>query len=305
MGLFSGGGLITKVTDTVGLTDSGAAEEAAGQQNAYMQKVLAQLEKIELPDIEKQRIALQLPKIVGQLQAIEQGDTALGDIAEEAPELAQAKMNALRALSERGEVGLTEEDKVAFNQARREIDQDAAARNASILQSMARRGMQDSGSGIAAQLLASQSSAQQASEAGDRLTSNAIQARRDALAKSAEVASGISQQQYGRDAATAQARDQISQFNILNQRDVAARNLAEKQRLNENQTALRNEQQMYNTGLQQQKFSNEMAKAGASGGAITNIANMYGQRAQAQAQKDSQTIGALAGIGAAFAGKPG
>lgn len=295
------GGIVSKVTDTVGLTDTGAAEAAANQQSSYMNRVLAQLEKIDLPDIEKQRIALQLPKLVGELQSIDQEKTAFEDIREEDPELQQAKLEALRGLTERGREGLTTEDKLAFKELRGQVAEDEAARAASTLQAMARRGAQDSGMALMNQLSSSQQATQRAEQAGDRLASQALQSKRDALSQSANLAGNISQDKYNRDLNLARAEDARQNFNIQNQRIVQAANLQSKQDIANRSTDLRNQQQMYNTGLQQQQFQNEMSKAGATGGAMGNLASMYGQQAQAQAQRDASIIGAGAQLGSAFA----
>lgn len=292
------GKVVSKVTDAVGLTDSKAAQRASGQADAYMAQVLKRLDDVDIPDIEKQRIALALPELVGELEAQQLEESAMEEIALD-PRLREAKYANLQQLMDiADEGGLSLEDKIAFDQVRRQAAADEKAAQDSILQSMAQRGALDSGAQLAAQLSRSQAGADRASQEGDRLALSSAQGRRDALERSTRAAGDIEAAEFARQAQVKSAGDVINKFNTMLQNQTAAQNLANRQRIAENQVALRNQQQMYNKGLQQQQFENRMRKAGATSGAIQNQAQMAQQRAQAQSQADAQTMGGLMTAGA-------
>lgn len=286
---------ISKVTDAVGLTDTKAgsgAMQAAQQQQA---EVLRRLDAVNLPDIDKMRIALEMPELVGQLEAEDLGPSALESISLD-PQLREAQMSALSEMRELAEQGLSEGDLAAARMLRRDVAADNQARQAQILDSMEQRGTLDSGLALAAQLDASQRANQEQMEGADRLAMQAAENRRNALLQQSSMASNIRGADYSQAADAARARDVINQFNVQNRADVGGRNLAAKQSVSDQQTALRNQQQMYNKGLEQQQFENKLRKAGAAGGALNNMAATSMAQGQAQAQAANQFLPAAGNI---------
>lgn len=292
------GGAVKGITDAVGITSSDDKKymnQAAGLSREQIQM----LKEIDLPDYEKMRLALELPELAGLLEAEQLGDSAMEDIRID-PRFREAQMRALAELEERGRVGLTPEDRARLSEITRETDAAEQARQKGILQSMAERGQLDSGAQLIAQLQSSAASSTDARRQGEQLAAQAAAARRQALDQAGNLAGDISQQQFGQQSQQASARDAIQQFNLGQRANIAQQNLAARQNIENQQTALRNQQQMYNKGLEQQRFQDELAKTGATGGAMQNLAGVYGQQAQNVSAGNQATIGGLATIGGAI-----
>lgn len=274
------GKIVSGITQGLGLSaDPNAGAGASAASGAQIAAAVKDIENLEIPDIEKQKLQLQLMSEAGYLDAEELGDSAYEDISLD-PRLRDAQMQALEELRERGEVGLTAEERAQREELRRGAAADAQAQQQAILQQMNERGALDSGSQLAAQLAAQQGSYDRASQEALDLAAANESARRDALQAAASSAGQIRSQDYGEQSQAAQARDAIRQFNAQNRQNVAQTNLGIKQQ----DVGLRNQQQMYNKGLQQQQFENEMAKTGLLTNARMGQASNLMQQSQAQAQ---------------------
>jgi hypothetical protein len=279
--------------DLFGGGDAGAEEMR--KSNELMRDNIARLEAIGIPTIEAQKIALQSPELVGQLEAEVLGPSAMQGIQED-PRLRAAQMSALEEVSGLAKTGLGAEDIAALNQIRRQAAGMAQAQKATTLQQMQERGLADSGSNLIAQLQAGQAASDMAAQQGDRLAAEAAAARRQALGQQASMASQMSQQQLALAGQKASAADVINQFNTQNRQGVNAQNLAARQNIANQQAATKNQQELYNKGLIQQQFQNQMAKATGVTGAQTNLANIYGQQAGAAQQAQQAGTGALLNV---------
>lgn len=294
-------GLLTGITDTLGLTDSGAAERSMDKATGLTKKQMQLLEAIDLPDVEKMRIALEAPELIGQLAAEQLGPSALEDVSTD-PRLAGMQMEALQAMQDRAESGLTQADKYDIEEALGQAAGQERAQRASIEQEMARRGMADSGQGLMMKLQAQQASANQGRKQSMDIARQAAQQKQAALQQMGQMAGQMEGQQFNRAAQVASAKDRIAAANAANRQTVAGQNLAARQSIENQRAALANQQQMYNKGLAQQQFQNQLAKAGAQGQAAGNLANMYSGQAQAQAGADAATMQTIGNLGAAFIG---
>lgn len=277
--------------------DRGAGMAEMQEAVQLQKQAVEEFKKIGIPDVEAQKLALEVPELVLSSEDERILKSAMEKI-EEDPRLRQTQLEALEELETRGEEGFTEEDRARYEALRRRAGEDEEARQASILQSMAERGALDSGAQLAAQLSSSQEAAQRQAEMGEQMAGEAAAARRDALAQAAQVAGGMSAQDYSRDMNLAQARDQIARFNAaVAQRDTAARR---QQGLLEAETA--NVQQRHNKGLIQQQFLNQLNRArgiqGASQGAAQSLTNMGSARAKAEQSR----AGAVRGLVGAVTG---
>jgi hypothetical protein len=286
----------------------GSAGKSEMEKATKLQKdSIARLEALGIPSIEAQRIALEAPELVGQLEAEILGPSALESVSVD-PRLRQAQMQALEQMSGLADVGLGAEDRAAFNELRRGASAQAQAQAQSVLQNAAAQGTLDSGSALAAQLMAGQQSADRMSQEGDRLAANAAAARRQALQSKAQFASQLGQQDFSQKATSAQARDAINQFNTQNRQNVAGTNLANRQSIANQGTATRNQQEMYNKGLLQQDFQNRLSKATGTNQAAGNLAQTYAGQGQAAAQgQANMTTGLLSTgmqLGAAAMARP-
>lgn len=272
----------------------GKPKDKSGQ---YMGKALRQqrqaaklFKDIDLPDIEKMKLALEAPELILSGEEDRLRDTELENIMTDS-RLRDSQMEALRELEERGEEGLTPEDRARFNALRREVAGDEQARQSSILQQMAQRGALDSGSQLAAQLSSNQQSTQRAAEAADRLAAEAASGRRQALQQAAQTAGALRSQDYGEQSAVARAKDEIARFNAgVSARDTEARRQQETSRAN-----IANQQQMFNKQLGQRQFENQMTKAGAQAGALSGAGNLYARQAAMQKPEASKFATGLAG----------
>jgi hypothetical protein len=263
--------------------------------NKLMQDNIARLEAIGIPTIEAQRIALQTPELVGQLEAEVMGPSRFEEIQAD-PRLQAAQMAALEEVSGLAKTGLGAEDRAALNEIRRQAAGMAQAQKATTLQQMQERGLGDSGASLIAQLQSGQAASDMAAQQGDRLAAEAAAARRQALGQQASMASQMSQQQLALAGQKASAADVINQFNTQNRQGVSAQNLAARQNIANQQAANRNQQEMYNKGLIQQEFQNRMAKATGVTGQQTNLASAYAQQGAAAQQAQQAGTGALLNV---------
>jgi hypothetical protein len=295
--------MLKQVFDAVGLTDSGASAKSMKQATALTREQMKRLDAIDLPDIEKMRIALQNPELIGLLETEQLGPSALEGITTD-PRLKADMMAALEGLRERANTGLTEQDKFAMEELMGQVGAQEKSQRASIEQEMARRGTQDSGTALMAKLQGSAGGANNARQQAMQMAAQGQQQRMAALQGLGQQSSQMQAQDFAQQGQVASARDTIAQANAMNRQNVAAQNLAARQNIENQRANLSNQQQMYNKGLYQQQFQNELSKAGAQGQATGNLAGMYAQQAGAQAQADAAVMGGMFNLGAAFVPRP-
>jgi len=277
--------------------DSGKSEMK--EANKLMRDNIARLEAIGIPTIEAQRIALESPELVGLLEAEALGPSRFEEIQMD-PRLQAAQMAALEDISGIVEAG-------GFDAATRLNLEQGLGRVAGAEQARLQQLREDptlgQGQRLALQAQAVQGSGQAGRDVALQSAAQAQQARMAALGQQANLASGIQQQQLGLAGQKASAADAINQFNTQQRMNVQSSNLAARQALANQAAATRNQQEMYNKGLIQQQFQNEMAKATGVTGGQTALANLYGQQAaaaqQAQQAMTGSLIGAAGTIGAA------
>lgn len=295
-----------------------AKESAAARAQAadFTNKAIAALEKVGIPSVEAQKIALENPAMVfNYVPELEQEFPELKSQFEQVqadPRLKAEQAKALEGLSQRAEGGLTPDDIAQIENIKRNVAGQARAQDASIMQNMEQRGIGGSGAELMARLAASQQAAQQASLDSQQLASLDYQAKIDALMQLGNLAGSQREQAYQEEAQKATALDRMKELNQAARYDVQGRNVAAKntaslgrqelaQQLENQRAATANQEQMYNKQLQQQRFENEMAKAGAASSAYTGAAQgalQAGQTAAANKAAMWQGIG-QAGMGGA------
>lgn len=285
-----------------------AGKSEMKQANRLMRDNIARLEAIGIPTIEAQRIALEAPELVGVLEAEQLGPSRFEEV-EMDPRLQAAQMAALEDVSGIAKTGLGAQDRLALEEIKRQAAGQAQAQKATALQQMQERGLGDSGASLIAQLGAGQAAADTAAMQGMRQAAQAQQARMAALGQQGSMAAQMQGQGLQLAGQKASAADAIAQFNAQNRQNVSSQNLANRQRIAEAGAATRNQQQMYNQGLIQQRFQNEMARATGVTGAQTNLANMYAQQgaasAQGQATQNAAILGGVTGLAGAGIGAYG
>lgn len=287
----------------------------SGKASKLMGQAVDEFRKIGVPDIASQRILLEQLVSQGELspqqaETILQEQSSLGSYSAD-PRLRDAQLAALGQLQNIGaEGGLTAMDRAALQEAN--MGQDARARGAreAILQNMAARGMSGSGQELIAQLTGQQAQAQQGALTGLQTGALARQRALDAILGAGQLGGQMEEAQFGQAAQKAEAQDIINRFNAANRQQVMnqnvmdrnramAANLANRQDIANQNVGLRNQQQMHNKGLIQQRFQNQMQRAGGMAGALGNQA----QLAQAQGGQIMGLVGgALQAGGSALGG---
>jgi len=282
----------------MGKKGDGGAGAARAAAQANLEKAIQDIEALQIPDIEKQKLQLQLMSDAGFLEAEQLGREE--EISVD-PRLRQAQMDALSQLRERGQTGLTEEDKAVQDIMLRDVSAQEQAGQKAIMQGMAERGALDSGAQLAAQLGSQQSSYTRAANQASQNAIAAAEARRQALSQAGNMAQGMEATQFGQGQSERSYRQAIDQFNLQNRQDIAAKNLGIRQQ----DVGLRNQEQMYNKGLLQQQFENEKSIAAMKANARIGQATQQQQQADALARANamkpglfqSAATGAAAGAG--------
>lgn len=293
-------GLISGITDALGLTDSGAVEDSIKKAEAATKEQLARLNAIDIPDIEKQRILLENPELMGQLDTEQLGSSALEEISLD-PKAREAQLNALQSLQQYADEGMSDADKFGMEQMLGQVSAATKSNQANIEADMARRGMDSSGASLMSKINAQQSGANTAREQAMQQAAQGQQNRMNALNQLANQSSAMQSQDYSRQANVASAKDAIAQANAANRYQTNATNLAAKQSIENQRANMANQQETFNKGLIQQQFGNEITKATGQNQASGQLANMYSNQAQSQAAADAATTGAVFGLGAKLA----
>jgi hypothetical protein len=283
-----------------------AGKSEMKEANRLMRDNIARLEAIGVPTIEAQRIVLESPELVGMLEAEALSPSRFEEISMD-PRLQAAQMAALEDIT-----GVTEAG--GFDAQTRLALEEGLGRVAGAEQARLQQLREDptlgQGQKLALQAQAVQGAGQGGRDVALQTAAQAQQARMAALGQQANLASGMQQQQLGLAGQKASAADAIAQFNTQQRMGVQSQNLASRQAIANQAAATRNQQEMYNKGLIQQQFQNEVAKAGGVTGAQSSLANLYGQQAAAAQQAQQAQTGAILGAagtvaGAAFGGPSG
>lgn len=291
-----------------------AAQEAADAMKQMYGQYIAKLDAVGLPPDQSAAIILQQYQQAGQLtpeleQLIQASASEYNNIKTN-QQLRDIQNQALQRMTQLGRAGLTPDERAQMRQAQAQVAQQGQATQQAIIQNLAARGQAGGGAEIAARLGASQSAAQQMSEAADRASGIGAQRALQAIASSGSMGSQMEQQQYSQEAQRAQAADVMNRFNFeaqigRQQRNVAASNLAQSANL-QNLQRIRDmnvqqaNQELYNQQARQRQYwTDKLAYAQSYGAPL-------GAMGQAQAQAAQQIGQAGAnmwqGIGQAITG---
>ncbi len=305
-------GLASLAGGLIGSSEASDEREAAERARLA---ALAEYEGINVPTIEEQMLSLMGPEFVGDYEAQQEqysGDVenALAQISLD-PQYLEKQLQSLEGIGEYTEGNLTKADRGALRQVGRQVSGQDQARQQALLQEFARRGQDVEGSGLefAARRQSSQDAAQRQAEQSDRVAQMAQQRALQALGQQATMAGNVRGQDFSEQARIKQAQTAIDQFNRQNQQSLAGRNidrtnqaslrnLQERQRLAEQETATRNYEQEANRGLIQQRFGNELNLAAGRAGQQAGVAKSADQAAARTGQMWS---GIGTGIGTGFA----
>lgn len=196
------------------------------------------------------------------------------------PAARAAQQQALASLMQSGTDGYGIEDRAATNNALAETNANAAGRAGALQNQMQARGMGGSGFALAAQLANNQNAAQTSSLAGMNAAAGSRQRALQAMQAGGSLASNIRGQSFDEGAKKAAAQD-----------DINARNAAMRQQAN-----------LYNSGLQQTGFEDQAQVAGMKSGALQNAAQASQGR---QRDKMSQAMAMQQGLMQGMSAIPG
>lgn len=272
---------------------------------------------IQDPNYEEMRLKLEQLKQMGLLtpemeNSIMQGGSALDSYTED-PRLRQAELDALGQLSKiSNEGGMDAQARLGQEQARMSAQQQARGSRDANMMNAAQRGVAGSGLEFTSNQMADQNAANTSYMAGLQNAAAANERDMAALNGLSNVGGQMRTQDFSQAQAKAKAMDDISRFNTeaqqsVQQRNVSARNAAQESNLKESQriadqnTMLRNQEQQYNNSLQQQKFDNSMQKAQGAAGLVGNQVNAINAQGQAAANLWGGIGKGLSAAGSAYA----
>lgn len=264
------GQLIEFFINVLGQSRSDAERNAAKmiQQDAYFNQL-----NIDTPELQQADLFLQ-------------DDAGISKFTEDG-RLRDYQMRALEGLGDVvAQKGETDEDRAAYNRARQEAGSiDVGLRGAAEQQASA-RGALGSTAGYVGSLMGAQAATNRAAGMGLQQAADSRQRHLQALEGLGGMAQGVRGQDFGIASQRAQAQDAINRFNV-------------GQKYNT---------QMYNLGIPQQNFQNQMGLAGQRLDAAAQMAGVHDERAK-QSEKDAAKWGAstknfVGGLGGGGGGLP-
>lgn len=203
------------------------------------------------------------------LELQQQEQTGLAGVTED-PRLRGYQMQALDQLGQEvASNGMTAQDAAAYNRARQMAGGVDAGLRGAAEQQAAQRGMASSTGSLLGALSAGQAGVNRASDMGTQAASDSRARYMQAVDMLGQQAGGVRGQDYGVARSRAEAQDAINRFNA----------------------GMRNQNGIYNQGLQQQMFDNSMGLAAGRNAAYNNLGNAYDRRGD-NAEKTAAKWGA-------------
>lgn len=253
------------------------------------QAAMAQLQSVPVPDPETLKVEME--KLVQQglvepdmadavlvqhnaYDEVTGNDTARG-----------AQLQALESFQDSANAGgLSDTSRASIQATLDEVANTERGQRLAIGEDARRRGVSGSGLELADQLMAQQSSADQAGRRGMDIAALAEQAKIEALKNAANIGTTIQGQDLETQGAKASAANTIAMYNATNQQDVTLKNIAarnaaqeanlrEKQRISDTNTTTENANRVRNSDLKQQEFDNNLNKAKAMMGGTEALSN--------------------------------
>jgi len=298
-------GIFQSLTDGLGISDFGGAEEQARLGAAQF----AGMTIPELSPIELQRL-VNAGEITPEFAEIikYQGGNTFKDIYID-PRLKAQQQKSLYGMQDISETGMTAMDEADLAKIAAEESQAERGQREAIIQQAQQRGIASSGLSMAAQLENQQGGATRRSARDTEVAGQASQRRMIALEEAGSMAGSMRSQEYGEAADIAKAQQMIDQFNTQNtqaqlaersrQQNIANQaNLSNAQRIMDANVDMANQEERYRQSIAQQNFQNQLGLSGAKAGAHYKMADMLGQQSSAGLQATAGLVGSLAMAGA-------
>ena len=307
--------LVFAAAASIGSAIIGANEKSKARRDAQRtrQGILQRIDALEVPDPEKERLALEEFKTQGVLEPeIEEvftaSDTELENIITD-PRLKEAQFGGIEALTKIAEgEGFNDQDRARFEQARQQSGLEARGRREASEQNLRRRGLGGSGLEVQAALDAENAAAERLGSEGLNIAGAGSERALNAILQRSQLGTQVRGQEYGEQADAAKAQDVIGRFNVgqrsnAEQRRVdaanraAAANLQQSQLTADKNVNTANQQQIHNKGLAGKQYDRKLQKEAIAGGASQQIAKgqqQAGQDAADTASGISKGIGQVA-----------
>lgn len=273
-------GLLTGLTDAIGLTSYGASERAVQEANKYF----AGLSQPQLKALGLESVG---DMDAEQIKNFVADQSKMNDISTD-PRLQQAQMESLTGLQDISKTGLNAQDRAQLAQIRTQEESQARGAREAILQNAQERGVGGSGLELMSQMKNQQEAATRQSTRDQEIAALAEQRKQAALQQSGQLAGQMQGTQFAQQAQVAEANDLMNKFNVANQQqteatNVAARNQAQQYNL-QNQQSLANQNKQWTAGIPQQQYQNQLGLASAQAGGQYQLANMYNQQSSTNMQ---------------------
>lgn len=323
------GSAVSSIAGSVGNLAGGIVGDIAsggdrGQAKDFTNEAVGALQGVQTPTDLANLINYQKYQSAGTLTPAQEQMIAASPSLQAAvkanPQLVAAQMQALNQLQQTSKTGMSATDQARLNQIQQQLNSNAQGQKQAAMQNFAQRGQAGSGNELLAELNAGQNAANQANQSGLGVAANAQQNALSALSQYGNQAGQMNQQQYGQQSQAAQAADALNRFNVQNQMQQQARNVASQ---NQAQAVnLQNAQGISNANTsqgnqalnmqrqgEQQQFQDALSKATGVSNAEFTGANAYNNMANQTANMYGNIgsgIGAMGGGAAtAFGGSGG
>lgn len=282
----------------------------------YLKAALAQIEKVQVPDVESLKVKLQ--QLVQQgVMSPEQAEASLVeynafDNTSPNAQARGAQMSALQGLQDQVSAGgLTDVARSRIQSTLDEVNNNERGQQEAIMDNAHKRGVSGSGLELANRLMSQQSAASNAGRQGIDIAAMAEQAKMDALKSAAQLGGQIETNDFSQQAQKAQAQNTINQFNATNQQQVTMANIAaqnaaqmanlkEKQRVSDENTAMENTNRLRNSDLIQTNFENKMDKAKAVAGGLGSLGRAAQTASNTKTAATGELIGGLSDAGTTY-----
>jgi hypothetical protein len=236
-------------------------------------------------------VGLETPELE---QAVDIGVSKMGEYKED-PRFKEAGVKALEKMMQQSEQGLTAQDRLALREIQQEQERSTQGKLAQIRQEAQMRGMGGAGADLAAQLSAAQSGAERGLSSAMQVGAQAQQAKIAGIQRAAEMASGLRSADLATAQSTLGAKDQFGRFKAeeamaRQQRNIAAKNIAEQRNIARTQELANLDTAAANKELERQvtaegtDWERGLTYGQTRAGTRTNMSKVYGQRAGAVQQ---------------------
>ena len=284
------------ITDLpIGIYAYGESRKNERRAQREMERIKQLWADLPTPSLEDLQVVVQKEVSQGRLdpelsQAILADPSAMQEVGAD-PELVraqQASLGALQNIARQG--GLDLQSRARLAEAQGQIGQQARGQREALLAQQQRQGTLGSGQGLAAQLMAQQGAADQASRAGLQAAASADERALQALMQSGQMAGDMRGQKFSEDERRAQAMDRINRFNTQHRQQLQAANrntinqarrynLDKSQGLERRNVDRRTAGQLQHAGAQRTKFDIDRSKTAGQAGAHGQQANIYSNQA--------------------------